>query len=121
MLTAGLRCYYARPARRAERPHCEEVAVVSYGPIVLCRSCDTMRSAVGRTESATRLPGAELIELVAATQELIRAEERVGEALRRARDAGASWAQLGDALGITRQAAQQRFASTGRERSNRRS
>jgi|HubBroStandDraft_1064217.scaffolds.fasta_scaffold283808_2 hypothetical protein len=72
-----------------------------------------MRSAVGRTEIARKLPGAELAELVAAAKELICAEEHVGEALQRARDAGASWAQLGDALGITRQAAEQRHGSWG--------
>lgn len=72
-----------------------------------------MRSAVGRTGTAHQLPGAELAELMAAATELSGAEERVVRALRNARRAGASWAQVGDALGISRQAAQQRFGGEG--------
>lgn len=41
--------------------------------------------------------------------ELERAEQ---EAVNLARDTGASWADVGKALGITRQAAQQRFGGT---------
>ena len=109
-LTASLRCYYADPAKAAERPHCEGVGVVSYASIVLCSMCDKMRSSVGRTESGRKLAGGELIELIDAAKELSRAEERVGRAVRRARAAGASWSQVGDGLLISRQAAQQRFA-----------
>ncbi len=112
-LTARLRCYYSAPARRAERPHCDGAGAVAYGSIVLCPSCDKMRSAVGRTGTVRKLPGAELAELMAAATELSDAEERVVSALRNARGAGASWAQVGDALGISRQAAQQRFGGEG--------
>ena len=111
-LTARLRCYYSAPARRAERPHCDGVGAVAYGSIVLCPSCDKMRSAVGRTGTVCKLPGAELAELMAAATELSGAEERVVRALRNARGAGAS-GQVGDALGISRQAAQQRFGGEG--------
>lgn len=110
-LAARVRCYYADPARRIDRPHCQDVGVVAYGIIVLCRSCDTMRSAVGQSEVARLLPGAELLEVNDAATELSRAEEHVAQALRRARGAGASWTEVGEALGISRQAARSRFAS----------
>jgi hypothetical protein len=94
------------------------VGAVAYGAIVLCRSCDMYRSAVGRTDAPRKVAGAELIELVGATRALALATERVGRAVGAARGAGASWAEVGDALGTTRQAAQQRFSterfSTGR-------
>lgn len=107
ILTDGLRCYYADG--HLDRPHCQRVAVVAYGPIVLCVMCDAMRSAVGRTDAARKVPGAELGDLIEAADELKRADKGVNEALQRARRAGASRGQIGDALGITRQAAQQRF------------
>ena len=104
-LTARLRCHYADPACRAKRPHCDGVGVVAYGDIVLCQSCDMSRSAVGRTDAPRKLAGAELVDLVGAAAELCRAEERVGRAVRAARQAGASWAEVGDALGTSRQGA----------------
>lgn len=108
-LLAGLNCFYATGRGTVERPHCQRVAVVAYGGIVLCAMCDAMRSAVGRTNVARKLPGAELSALVEDARALALAEERVATAARRARAAGASWGQIGDALGISRQAAQQRF------------
>ena len=108
-LTARLRCWYAGPARRAERPRCRGMGVVAYGDIVLCSECDKMRSALGRTQVGRSLPGAELAELIDAAAELSRAEQRLGRALRLARAPGASWSQVGDAIGVSRQAAQQRF------------
>jgi hypothetical protein len=110
-LTARLRCHYANPARAAQRPYCAGVGVVAYGSIVLCQSCDMYRSAVGRTDAPRKLAGAELLKLVEAAAELARAEDLVGRAVGAARAAGASWAEVGDALGTSRQAAQQRFAS----------
>ncbi len=109
-LTAGLDCYYADPARRNPRPHCERVAVVAYGTIVLCSACDKMRSAVGKGVAPRALPGAELHQLIAAAQALAHAEHHLNDAVRLARRAGASWGQIGDALGVTRQAAQQRWS-----------
>lgn len=110
ILAARLGCYYTGPGRGADRPHCQGVGVVAYGNIVLCSTCDKMRSAVGRTEVAQALPGAELLELIDLSAELSRAERRVVQAVAGARAAGASWSQVGDALGVSRQAAQQRFA-----------
>jgi len=109
-LLAELRCYYAEDPRRLERPDCRGVAVVAYGNIALCSMCDVMRSAVGRTNSARKLPGAELNELIDAARALALAERRVNETVQSARMAEASWGQVGDALGTSRQAAQQRFA-----------
>ncbi len=110
ILAAGLACYYADGNRDSvERPHCTKVAVVAYGPTVLCAMCGAMASAVGRTNVARKVPGAELSELVEAAVALERAEERLADAVLSARVAGASWGQVGDAMSITRQAAQHRF------------
>ncbi len=109
-LLAGLNCYYSTASRgTVERPHCQRIAVVAFGGIVLCAMCDAMRSAVGRTNVPRKVPGAELSALVEDARALALAERRLDKAARRARAAGASWGQLGDAIGITRQAAQQRF------------
>ncbi|MGO4143731.1 hypothetical protein AB4Y77_01485 [Paenarthrobacter sp. YAF11_1] len=40
-------------------------------------------------------------------------EEDVRQCVGRARELGASWAEIGAMLGVTRQAAQQRFAELG--------
>jgi hypothetical protein len=108
-LTAWLRCHYATDAGKAVRPHCQGVAVVEYGPMALCATCDAMRSAVGRTQVGRPLPGPELAALVDAARALAVAEQAVVDAVTRARAAGASWAHIGDALGLTRQGAQQRW------------
>ncbi len=81
---AELHCYYAEGSRRPERPHCQGAAVVAYGSIALCSMCDAMRSAVGRTDSARKLPGAELNELGDAARVLVLAERRVNEAVQSA-------------------------------------
>ena len=106
-LRARLRCFYADSGRDAERPDCQGVAVVAYGSIVLCASCKALKSA-GRA-SPRRTAGAELLELASSAEELVLAELCVVRAVARARAAGASWEQVGDAVGISRQAAQQRF------------
>jgi hypothetical protein len=108
-LLAGLNCYYSNGRGAVERPHCQRVGVVAFSGIVLCAMCDAMRSAVGRTNVPRKVPGDELSALVEDARALALAEQRLDKAARRARAAGASWGQLGDAMGITRQAAQQRF------------
>ena len=115
ILLAGLGCYYADGGGSLERPDCQKVAVVAYGSIRLCATCDAMRSAVGRTDIARKLGGAELSDLIARAKDLARAEDRVDKAVRSSRVTGASWSQIGDALGISRQAAQERF---GRDEPN---
>lgn len=108
-LTDGLRCYYDGPRHRALRPDCQGVAVVTYGPTRLCAACDLMRSSVGKGTTPRPLPGAELAHLLTAARAAADANDRLADAAHAARDAGASWTQIGDALGLTRQAAQQRW------------
>jgi hypothetical protein len=110
-LAAGLACHYAHPTRRPHRPDCERIAVVAYGTINLCASCDRQRSAVGRTHTARPLPGAQLHQLITTARALTDAERHVADTVRQARAAGASWTQIGDALGVSRQAAQQRWTA----------
>jgi hypothetical protein len=110
LLTAAMRCYYANGATNIERPRCQGLAVVAYGPIALCDMCDKMRSAVGRTHPPRRLPGAEIAVLIDAARTLAQAQADLDIAVRRARTAGASWNQIGDAVGLSRQGAQQRWA-----------
>lgn len=114
ILTSGVAtaCYYA--SRPHERPDCEHLAVVRYGPTALCADCDRRRSAVGKGIARVRLPDpATLVELLAARDACIRTEEALHEAAARARQAGQPWSAVGTVLGTTRQAAQQRFADTG--------
>lgn len=112
-LTAALRCHYADDATRIERPHCQAMAVVCYGPIALCATCDKMRSAVGRTHPPRRLPGAELTALIDAFRTLAQAKTQVAAAIDLARGAGASWSHIGDAIGFNRQGAPQRWGHAG--------
>jgi hypothetical protein len=51
-----------------------------------------------------------LTALTAALEWAVEAEEHLNRAVTAARAAGATWADIGDALGITRQAAHKRFA-----------
>jgi hypothetical protein len=104
-----LRCYYDEARHRQLRPDCQGVAVVAYGPTRLCASCDTMRSTVGKGTAPRPVPGVELGRLMTAALIAADAEHQLALAALTARDAGASWTQIGDALGLTRQAAQQRW------------
>lgn len=103
------RCRHAGDADL--RPDCEGLAVVAYGPIALCAMCDAMRSAVGREQAARPFPGACLDRLARAAEAVKEAEETLAEAVRSAHRSGASWGQIGDIVGTTRQAAHQRWAS----------
>jgi hypothetical protein len=68
-----------------------------------------MRSAVGKGTVGRPVPGAELAAVIDAAHAAAEAERKLGHNVLAARNAGASWAQIGDALGLTRQAAQQRW------------
>lgn len=103
-LTGALRCFYDAPGHRMLRPDCEGVAVVAYGPTTLCASCDRMRSAVGKGTVPRAVPGVELGRLIEAAHAAADADAELAQATHAARDAGASWTQIGDALGLTRQA-----------------
>jgi len=101
-------CFYAE--RPLDRPGCEGLGVVRYGPTTLCADCDRRRSAVGKGTAPRRLPdpGA-LLEVMAARDACRQAELSLRRTVRAARQAGHAWSALGTVLGTTRQAAQQRF------------
>lgn len=103
------RCYYANHEREL-RPDCEGVAAVAYGPIVLCAACDLRRSAVGKGTLPRPVPGGALNHLADAAHSSAEADRLLSGAAHAARRAGASWAQIGDAVGLSRQGAQQRWA-----------
>ena len=112
-LDTPVTCHYADDPRR---PDCQHDAVVAYGPVALCLSCDLRRSTVGKGLVGRRLvPGpaeSETLEAVeAARDRLLRAEAELALAVALARNRGCSWGQLGRALATSRQAAQQRFGS----------
>jgi hypothetical protein len=109
-LTA-LRCYYAHQHLRRPPSHCGEVPIVAYGSIVLCAACDKRRSAVGKGMTPRPVPGAALARLDQAASASREADSILTDAALATRRAGASWAQIGQAAGITRQAAQQRWGT----------
>jgi hypothetical protein len=111
-MTTLIRCHYA--TEPATRPDCQLVAVVRYGHIGLCASCDQRRSTLGKQQPPTPLttttPFNVLAWIAHAQQELDNAEQTLAAAVHRARQQHHPWSAIGAALGITRQAAQQRFA-----------
>jgi hypothetical protein len=122
LLTSGLAtsCYYTE--RPTDRPDCAGLGVVRYGPITLCEECDRRRSAVGKAMSPVHLPDpAVLLEVLAARAAWRRAELTLHEAVGAARRAGQPWSAIGAILGVTRQAAQQRFDDGRRDPSVRES
>lgn len=108
-LTDALRCYYDDARHRDLRPHCQRVAVVAYGPTRLCAACDAMRSSVGKGMVPRPVPAAELGCLIDAARTAADAANELALAAGNARQAGATWSEIGDAVGLTRQAAQQRW------------
>ena len=111
-LGAATACYYA--SRPRQRPDCEHLAVVRYGPTALCADCDRPRSTVGKGMDRVALPDpTTLVEVLLARQACTRAEEALRGAVTRARMAGQPWSGIGIVLDTTRQTAQQRFAEAG--------
>jgi hypothetical protein len=111
-MTAPIRCHYA--TEPSARPDCQLVAVVRYRHIALCASCDKHRSTLGKGQQPVRLNATEPIDVLAwidqAQRELRTAEQTLAAAVHRARQQGHPWSAIGKTLGISRQAAQQRFA-----------
>lgn len=111
--TGGMLCHYA--ADPAARPRCQVAAVVRRGTIPLCVSCDALRSTLGKGQPGTPIPipvPASVLDWVGqATARLLEADAEVTAAVTRARQHGHTWAAIAVRLGITRQAAQQRFGN----------
>ena len=104
-------CHYARdPARR---PHCTLTAEISLGAVALCGSCAAARSTLGKGMAAVPLPpgpGVDVLDWVAdASLAAGQACRDLDAAVTRARSAGYSWARIAGRLGVTRQAAAQRY------------
>jgi hypothetical protein len=112
LLTSGLAraCCYA-----ATRPDCQVLATVRYGPAALCAGCDQRRSTLGKGVPPVALPDPDALLQIGACRD---ASEQAAAALRQAvaaaRRAGHPWSAVAAILGGSRQAAQQRFAGTGR-------
>lgn len=113
-MTGPVRCHYASDP--ATRPHCRLVAVIRYGHIALCASCDQRRSTLGKGLPPTRLTTTadlDVLDVLAwidqARRDLRTAEHNLAGAVHRARQQGQPWSAIGTALRVSRQAAQQRF------------
>ncbi len=108
---AAVRCHYAGdPARR---PHCTLTAEIALGNVMLCGSCARARSTLGKGTTARPLPPGPPLDVLdwvtSAHAAAAQARRHLAVAVTRARSQGSSWTQIAARLGITRQAAQQRF------------
>ena len=114
--TPAVRCRYATDP--AARPSCQVTAVLRRGAVPLCASCDARRSTLGKGQPAAPLPAtppADMLDWVTtARARLAAAEAELAAAATRARQNGHTWTAIGNRLGITRQAAQQRFGSAAK-------
>lgn len=110
---AAVRCHYA--ADPALRPHCTLTAEVRLGPVALCGSCTRARSTLGKGIIPALLPpgpAIDVLDWVTDAEASVRQARRdLDAAVTRARSRGRSWTQIAARLGITRQAAQQRFGA----------
>jgi len=102
------------------KPHTEIEALVAGPGVYICNECVGLSQQIldtGRTISQI-MPWERVNDVNAVLESLpriARANARVEESLagwvRRARELGATWARIGDALGMTRQSAWTRFSS----------
>jgi len=108
---AVVACHYADDP--VTRPQCTLTATVAFGTIALCPSCQTRRSTLGKGQPPRPLTAEGRLDVLdwinAAHEQTKRAERNLTAAVTRARQTGASWSAIGTQLGISRQAAQQRF------------
>lgn len=107
------RCHYASdPARR---PDCALTAEVRLGATALCGSCARARSTLGKGIVPVPLPPGPPLDVLAwitdADDAVRQAQRHLAAAVSRARSQGHTWAQIAGRLGVTRQAAQQRFGN----------
>lgn len=109
---AAILCHYV--AEVLTRPYCDLTAVVRYDGIYLCISCAGLRSTVGRGQRPQPISTTHHLDTLACVElahaELLAAERALHAVVRRARQRGSSWIDIGTQLGTTRQAAQQRFS-----------
>jgi len=110
---AAVRCHYADDPVR--RPQCALTAAVRYGTVALCSTCRAGRSSIGEGTPPVALPAQPQVDVLdwisTAQQHVTAAEHTLTAAVTRARQAGHPWSTIGALLGVSRQAAQQRFAS----------
>lgn len=107
----AVRCHYADDPVR--RPRCDLTATVRYGTVALCPSCQAARSTLGKGQPPVPLstgPPLDVLDWIAtAHEQTIAADRTLTAAVTRARQSGTSWTAIGTQLGVSRQAAQQRF------------
>jgi hypothetical protein len=110
---AAVACHYAGDP--ALRPHCTLTAEIRLGPVTLCGSCAAARSTLGKGIIPAALPpgpAIDVLDWVTDAEASVRQARRdLDAAVTRARTQGRSWTQIAARLGITRQAAQQRFSA----------
>ncbi len=87
---------------------------MAYDQVKLCADCDSRRSTMGKGVTPRILvvgrDWSALVAVETAVGRLEAAEAELAGAVEHARRLGHSWGMLGAALGVTRQAAQQRYA-----------
>ena len=110
-----------QPRRRPDRrPHCAITATIRFGASALCQPCASRRSTVGKGQPGIELPpgpSTDLLNWIDAAHHHAAAAERILiAAVTRARQAGLSWTVIGAQLGVSRQAAQQRFTRATKTR-----
>lgn len=112
------RCLYATDP--LGRPDCRLTAVVRYGSAALCSDCDRRRSTLGKGQPPRPLPAGPPIDpldwVTTAEPDLHVAADVLAAAVIRARQHGHPWSTIARALGVSRQAAQQRFGDPTRSR-----
>jgi hypothetical protein len=105
------RCHYAGDPGR--RPDCTLTAEVLAGPVPLCGSCAQARSTLGKGTAPRPLPPGpplDVLNWIAEADAAARqAQHDLAAAVTRARSRGHTWTQIASQLGVTRQAAHQRF------------
>jgi hypothetical protein len=110
---AALLCHYATDP--ASRPACQVTAVVRRGIVPLCASCDALCSTLGKGQPATPVhvpcPASVLDWVGQVRARLADTEAELAAAVTRARQHGHTWTAIAEHLGITKQAAQQRFGT----------